>query len=189
MKSADTFERLKRYQITEGLTWKQVGDKLGVSVSMIMMVKNNQRQLSPKALHKLGEAEQEVVDRKRGAERVVEALLNDELSAVDLVKQATGKTTSAKVSVNYKDRRIGKSLPNPVTLFKPSEDICAKLRKLFTETLDTRVIVLTCLPKDIQTEAFLEYVTIESFTKLTNAALHLVIPNWRTLVAQGLSED
>jgi hypothetical protein len=156
---------------------------------MIMMVKNSQRQLSPKALHKLAEAEQDVADRKRGAERVVEALLNDELSAVDVVKQANGKIICAKVSVNYNDRRLGKSLPNPVTIFKPSEAICAKLRRLFAETLDTRVIVLTCLPKDIQTEAFLGYVTTESFTKLTNAALDLVIPNWRTLVAQGLSED
>ena len=166
-----------------------MGDKLGVSVSMIMMVKNNRRQLSPKALHKLEQVEAEIANRKRGAERVVEALLNDEASPVELVKHETGKITNIKVPVSYRDRHLAKSLPNPLALFKPTEDVCAKLRKLFTETLDTRVIVLTCLPKSIQTEAFLGHVTTESRSKLTNAALDLVIPNWRTLVAQGLSED
>ena len=62
---------------------------------------------------------------------------------------------------------------------------CAKLRQLFAETLDTTVILLSCLPEPIRNERFLNALMADSRIRLTNAALVFVIPDWRTLVASN----
>ena len=68
----------------------------------------------------------------------------------------------------------------------PVDEDCRKLRSLFGETLDTRIIALACLPKELRAERFLDQLTPENRTRLTNSALGLVIPDWRTLVTAGM---
>jgi transcriptional regulator with XRE-family HTH domain len=43
--------------VAQGLTWKQVAEKIGVGVTMLMMVKSGRRNLSNKTLYRLEQAE------------------------------------------------------------------------------------------------------------------------------------
>ena len=179
------FQRLRLFQVSEGMTWGQVAQKLGISVSMLMMVKRGERNLSPKALYRLEQAEREVADRKSRAERVVEGLEADKGTAAQLVERESRKLTKLDFKVAYRSVRVAKSLPEEVTLWKPSEQGCAKLRQLFSQTMDTVVILLACLPDALRSEKYLSQLTADSRVRLTNAALNLVIPEWRTLAAKS----
>jgi transcriptional regulator with XRE-family HTH domain len=167
------------------MTWGQVAKKLGISVSMFMMVKRGERNLSAKALYRLEQAEREVAERKSRAERVLGGLLADEGTAAQLVERESRKMTTLDFKVEYSGARATKSLPKVVTLWKPPEEGCAKLRQLFSQTMDTVVIVLACLPDTLRSEKFLSQLTADSRVRLTNAALRLVIPEWRTLAARS----
>ena len=153
---------------------------------MVMMVLRGERNLSPKARYRFERAEAEAADRRANAELVVEELVGDR----DVVSQILGKDRKRKdtveVPVEYQDAARTKNLPAKILIATPPEEACRKLRSLFAETLDTRVIALACLPKQFRTEGFLDQLTAESRTRFTNAALILVIPDWRTLVTGGL---
>jgi hypothetical protein len=123
------------------------------------------------------------VDRKRGAAHVIKKLLNDGASPVEPVGRESEKVTKVRVLVSYANPRSAKALPNPMVLLKPTEEGCKQLRKLFADTLDTRVILLACLPNSIRSESFLSQLTVDSRSKLTNKALDLVLPDWRSLAA------
>lgn len=173
--------RLRKYQVSEGLPWRRVAERLGISVSMLMMVLRGDRRLSAKALFRLEEAERAVESRKSVAERVVESLIGGR----DLADQIIG-TGTVGIPVEYVG---GKKIHSPVAiqLTAPSDDACRKLRGLFAETLDTRLIALACLPEQLRSEGLLDHLSGESRARLTNAALDLVIPDWRGLVVSGLS--
>ena len=184
-KTLSVFERLRRLQRAEGMTWNQVAEKLNISVSMLMMVKNGSRNLSEKALYRLDRFEKEIEDRKSEAERVAERLINDEGLAADLIR---GKHQSLTARVEYHSGPNANSLPNQITLVKPSIDACKRLRQLFAETLDTRVVLLACLPVDIRSDTYIARLTSESRARLTRRALDLVIPQWRNQAA-GSADD
>jgi transcriptional regulator with XRE-family HTH domain len=167
----------------ERMAWRHVAEKLGLSRGMLMMVLRGDRRLSAKALFKLEEAEREAADRRSAAERIVEGLIGDR----SVVRQMLGQNQKGKgtveVAVEYETARPSRSLPVKISLVSPAEEDCRKLQTLFAETLDTRVIALACLPRQLRNEGFIDQLTAESRTRLTNAALGLVIPDWRTLVA------
>jgi transcriptional regulator with XRE-family HTH domain len=179
------FQRLRRFQVSEGMTWVQVAKMLDISVSMVMMVKRGERNLSPKAMYRLEHAEREVVDRKSRAERVVERLFGDKGTAARLVERESRELSRLDFKVEYRGERSAKSLPKVVTLWKPPEEGCAKLRQLFSQTMDTMVILLACLSDTLRSENYLSQLTADSRVRLTNAALSLVIPEWRTLAAKS----
>jgi transcriptional regulator with XRE-family HTH domain len=179
-------ERLRRYQVSQGMPWHRVADRLGLTRGMVMMVLRGDRRLSAKALFRLEQAEREALDRRSAAERIVEGLIGEGNALLQaLGPQAKGKGT-VDVPVDYEAAKPSRSLPTKVALLLPEERDCRKLRSLFAETLDTRLITLACLPKQLRTEGFLDTLTPESRTRLTNAALGLVIPDWRTLVTGGM---
>jgi transcriptional regulator with XRE-family HTH domain len=168
------------------MPWHKVADKLGLSRGMLMMVLRGDRRLSAKALFRLEQAEREAADLRSAAERVVEGLIDKD----DLVSQILGRDVKRKrmveVAVDYEATKPSKSFPTTISLLQPSEEDCRKLKALFAETLDTRIIALACLPKQLRTEGFIDCLTAESRTRLTNAALGLVIPDWRVLVTHGM---
>lgn len=186
--SNTSYERLRQYQLSENLTWKQVGERLGVGVSMLMMVKRGERNLSEKALYRLEQLERDVASRKSRAQRVVEGILSDEGSAAQLLQTELRGAAKLELPVEYANPRTARSLPKQLTLLKPPEARCAKLRQLFAETLDTTVILLSCLPEPVRSEKFLNALLADSRIRLTNGALGLVIPDWRGLVANTVPE-
>jgi hypothetical protein len=154
---------------------------------MVMMVLRGDRYLSAKALFRLEEAEQEIGGQRSSAEQFVEALIGGR-GVVDEVlgRNRKGRGT-ADIAVDYLAGGKKAKLPVAVSLVAPSEEACCKLRGLFAETLDTRLIALACLPEEVRAEGYLDHLTAESRARLTNAALGLVIPNWRSLVVKGVT--
>ncbi len=179
-------ERLRRYQVSQGLPWHKVAEKLGVTRGMVMMVLRGDRNLSAKALFRLEQAEREVTDRRSAKERMVESLIGDR----DIVAQMLGKEPKNKkvveLSVEYESVRPSKSFPPTIALVRPAGEDCRKLKALFAETLDTQLIALACLPHQFRSEGFFSQLTAESRSRVTTAALGLIIPDWRTLVTGGM---
>jgi transcriptional regulator with XRE-family HTH domain len=179
--------RVGKGMATDATVWKRVAERLGVSVSTIMMVLRGDRNLSAKALFRLEEAEREVGGQRSSAEQFVEGLIGGR-EAIDgiLGRRRKGQET-AEVAVDYVASGETKSkLPVAVCLVIPSQESCRKLRSLFAETLDTRLIALACLPEQLRSESYLDLLTPASRARLTNAALGLVIPDWRTLAVTGV---
>jgi transcriptional regulator with XRE-family HTH domain len=179
------FERLRRFQVTEGLTWKQVSERLGISVSTIMAVKAQTRSLGPKALYQLEEAERKAAARRSAAERVADGLISGEGGARELVQMATRRKTGQGILVDYIDARRARALPEAIKLARPSEEGCRRLRKLFADTLDARIVLLACLPPDNRAEAFVGLLTPASVSRLQSASLELVFgAEWRSRLAE-----
>jgi hypothetical protein len=154
---------------------------------MLMMVKSGARNLGDKALYRLEQVEREAAERRATANRVVEGLLSDRGTAGELIAAETRKVTKLEYPVEYLNARAAKSLPRKVTLWKPTEDACAKLRELFAQTLDATVVLLACLPQTVRSEEYLNHLTPDSRVRLTNGAMSLVVPDWRTLVAGAVT--
>jgi hypothetical protein len=169
------------------MTWGQVAEKLRITPGMIMMVKNNRRKFSEKTLYRLEQAEREIAERKSRAERVVDGLLAGEGTTAQLVAGVLRDATKVDMRIEYSSPRSARGLPKDVTLWKPPEQGCAKLRQLFAETVDTTVVLLACLPETLRSEKFLSRLTADSRVRLTNAALSLVIPEWRILAAKSIT--
>ena len=178
--------RLRRYQVSAGLPWKRVAERLGVSLSMIMMVLRGDRNLSAKAMFRLEEAEREVEDRRTKARRLAEGLIGSAGVVDEVLGRGKKGQGIVNVAVDYSERSAKSKPPVAISLARPTAESCRKLRVLFAETLDTRLIALACLPEDLRAEGYLDRLTFESRARLTNAALDLVIPDWRGLVVKGL---
>jgi hypothetical protein len=153
---------------------------------MVMMVLRGDRNLSAKTIYRLEELEHEAAARKSTAAQFVENYIGDGSVVAQLVRQGHRTGRAVEVAVEYQSATGTRSLPPKVAILLPAEEHCRKLRSFFAETLDTRVIALACLPKPLRNEGFLNTLTAESRTRLTNAALGLVIPDWRTLVASEM---
>ncbi len=178
------FEHLRRLQVREGLTWRQIAKMLGVGVSMLMMVKSGKRGLSARTLYRLEQAEREIAERKSLAERVVDGLLAGEGSAAQILERVSKGVTRVEVPIEYSNPRGAKRLPKIVSLLKPEEMGRARLRRLFGETMDTVVVVLACLPETLRSERFLSRLSADSRVRLTNEALALALPEWKVLAAR-----
>src|SRR5208283_435077 len=118
------FKRLRQFQVSEGLTWGQVAQKLSVSVSMLMMVKRGKRNLSAKTLYRLEQFEREATERKSSAERVVEGLMAEEGTAAQLLERESRRLTKLDFNVDYSNGRAARTLPKEVTLWKPPDEGC-----------------------------------------------------------------
>ena len=152
-----------------------------------LATKVGNRNLGAKTLFKLEEAERETAQRKSAAERLVEGLVDDRTVVSGILGRDSGKNAAKEIAVEYNTRSATKTLlPRRIALERPTEEGCRKLRALFAETLDTRMIVLACLPDQIRRERFIDQLTAESKARLTTVALSLVIPDWRTLVVQPI---
>jgi transcriptional regulator with XRE-family HTH domain len=168
------------------MPWHKVAEKLGVSRGMLMMVLRGDRRLSTKALFRLEQTEREAADLRSAAERIVEGLIGERGLVAEVLGRGKKKQGTVEVAVEYVAGGAKARLPATVLLAAPSEEAIHKLRALFAETLDTRLIALACLPDQLRSEGYLDQLTAESKARLTNAALTLVIPDWRTLVVKGV---
>lgn len=177
------FQRLRRLQQGEGLKWRQIADRLGVTVGMLMMVKRKRRNLSQRVLNRLEQIEREFAEQRSFSERIADGLLAGEGTASELVEREMKDATVTRRHVGYRSPQKGRLLPKNVRLLKPTEEQCKRLRRLFAETMDVAVILLACLPEELRSEKYVARLTPDARIRLNRAALTLVIPNWRTLAA------
>jgi len=104
-------------------------------------------------------------------------------AAANLIQEKHSKARLLTARVEYCDGPNANSLPTQIALVRPSPEACAKLRQLFAETLDTRMVLLACLPRDVRSDRYVARMTAESRARLTRSALDIVIPKWRNHVA------
>jgi hypothetical protein len=88
------------------------------------------------------------------------------------------------VSLDYMDERRGRGLPQSIKLGRPLEEGCRRLQKLYADTLDSRIVLLACLPPVQRTEAFLSLLTPATLSRLQSASLASVFgEEWRSKLA------
>lgn len=150
-----------------------------------MMVKSGKRGFSARALYRLEQVESEIAERKGKAARIVDGLLAGEGTALELVEREFKNRGKKTLHVEYSDARAANSLPKELTLRKPSDEHCAQVSRIFGQTLNVTVVALACLPKNLRGEKYLSSLTPDSRIRLNNAALSLVIPDWKSLAAAG----
>jgi len=185
-KQSSLYERLDRMRRLQELTWSQVGEKLGVSVPMLMMVKAGSRNLSKKILARLEWAEAEAGLRLRSK-------ISEEARAVGKRKRSQPLLVAASdIEKGYFDFRPEyqpetkeSSSPETIHLIRPSSDGRARLEIVIAKSFDSEIVVLACLPNELRNQAFLESLTPSSRNALHDAAMALVFgTEWRATVAK-----
>ena len=185
-KKSCLFARLDRLRRLQELTWSQVGEKLGVSVPMLMMVKAGSRNLSNKILARLEWAEVE-------AGLKPQSKASEEARAVGRRKRSQAQpVTESDIEKGYLDfrpeyqRGTNKpSAPETIRLIRPGSDGRTRLGIVIAKSFDSQIVLLACLPDELRNQAFLESLTLSARNALHNAAMSLVFgTEWRTTVAK-----
>src|SRR5438876_4209464 len=140
-------DRLEEYRLSLGLTWRQVAERLRLSVPMVMQVRSGLRKMGPLALRRFEEAE-EAAKIEIGARKAVEGLLNDQGAARELIERISMESGPVVIPLRY--RRVAgiESLPDNVKLNYPSDSAREKLLALFRRTLDPQILILACVDDD-----------------------------------------
>src|ERR1700683_1190587 len=81
-------ERLEDYRLSSGLTWKQVAERLDLSVPMLIQVKSGLRNMSDLALRRFEAAERSSQVESR-AKKVVDDLLENKGTAPQVIEETT----------------------------------------------------------------------------------------------------
>jgi transcriptional regulator with XRE-family HTH domain len=182
-------DRLEEYRLSSGLTWRQVAERLRLSVPMVMQVRSGLRKMGPLALRRFEEAE-EAAKIEIGARKVVEGLINDQGTARELIERISMDSGPVVIPLRY--RRVAGigSFPDNVKLIRPSDSAREKLLALFRRTLDPQILILACVDDDRFDEEFLPKVTPASLQNLQQAAMTLFFgPRWRTIVVKMAQDD
>ncbi len=184
-KIAPAFERLARLRNSQELTWNQLAQKLGVGVSMLMMVKSGKRNLSEKVMIRLEWME-------------VDAGIKPASKVSRVAKEAGRKPRSSNPPVvaedmekgyfdfkpEYKSDTTMEELPITIRLIRPQPEGTARLGEILGKSFDFDIILLACLDPEIRKEDFLDQLDITSRQLLRDTAMTLVFGvGWRSLVA------
>jgi len=183
-------DRLEEYRLSLGLTWRQVAERLGLSVPMVMQVRSGLRKMGPLALRRFEKAE-EAAKIEVGARWVIDGLLNDQGTARELIERIS-RERGRPVVIPLRYRRVTgiESLPDNVTLNSPSDSARQKLLTLFRGTLDPQILILACVDDHRFDEDFLPKVTSACLLNLQQAAMTLFFgPRWRSIVVKMAQDD
>jgi transcriptional regulator with XRE-family HTH domain len=180
------FERLQRLRRLQGLTWNQVGQKLGVGVGMLMMVKTGRRNLSEKALARLEWAEVEAGLRARSRVSEAARAVGKRLEAPSrLLTERDIQNGYFDFMPQYRPSAKEAASPEPIRLNRPDFDGRARLGMAVAKSFDSEIVVLACLPDPYRREDFLESLTASSRSKLHDCAMALVFgKEWRATIAR-----
>src|SRR5205807_1317332 len=94
-------ERLEDYRLSLGLTWKQVAERLDLSVPMLMQVRSGLRNMSDLAFHRVEAAEQSARVESR-AKKVVDDLLEDKGTARELIEKYSSDPEPVEMPLKYR---------------------------------------------------------------------------------------
>ena len=185
-KPSALFTRLDRLRRLQELTWNQVGEKLGVSVPMLMMVKAGSRNLSKKILARLEwvevEAGLKVPSRVSEAAR---ALGKRQMVRAQLVTENDIRSGFFEFRPEYQPGMKDLSSLEVIRLKRPDPDGRTRLGMVVAKSFDSEIVVFACLPDENRNEAFLEMLTVSSRSKLHDSAMALVFgTEWRATVAR-----
>jgi transcriptional regulator with XRE-family HTH domain len=181
--------RLQEYRLSQGLTWRQVAERLRLSVPMLMQVRSGLRRMGPLALRRFEEAE-EAAQTEARARKVVEGLLDDQGTAQELIEKISMENGPVSIQLRYRRMTGSESLPANVTLNRPSDSTRERLLGFFRRTLDPHILILGCIEDRSFDESYLPKVTPACFRDLEQAAMTLFFgPRWRSIVVKMAQDD
>lgn len=185
-KIPSVFKRLERLRRLQGLSWNEVGQKLGVGVGMLMMVKTGRRSLSEKVLARLEWAEVEAGLKTRSKiTEAAQAVGKRQEAPIRLVTETDIDNGFLDFEPEYWPGATEPASPEPIRLTRPESNGRARLGMAFAKSFDSEIVVFACLPDPYRREEFLESLTAPSRSKLNYCAMALVFGvNWRAIVAR-----
>jgi transcriptional regulator with XRE-family HTH domain len=182
-------ERLDDYRLSLGLTWKQVAERLDLSVPMLMQVRSGLRNMSDLALRRFEGAERSARVESR-ARKVADDLLEDRGIARELIEKYS--TDPQPVEMPLKYRRVSgiEGLPRTVRLKHLSETERERLILVFRRTLEPRILILACIEDSDRNERLLPVLTRRCFEDLQEFAFAAVFgPEWMTAISRIATES
>jgi len=177
-------ERLEDYRLSLGLTWKQVAERLKLSVPMLMQVRSGLRNMSALALHRL-EAAEDAAQIESRARKVVDDLLDDRGSARELIEKYCSGTDAVEMPLKYRRITGAADLPKKIRLKQLSDDERERLILIFRRTLEPRVLILACIEESQRDERIFAAITRRCFEDLQEFAFRSVFGSaWMTAVSR-----
>ena len=182
-------DRIEEYRVRLGLTWRQVAERVELSVPMLMQVRSGLRKMGPLALRRFEEAEQTALTEIR-ARKVVDGLLDDIGTARELIDKMSIESGTVTLPLRYRRVTGVESSPTEVVLNIPNESAREKILPLFRHTLDPRILILACVDDHRFNEDVLGKVTPACLQHLQQAAMTLFFgPRWRSVVVKMALDD
>ncbi len=190
-KALDLSKRLVQLKKLEELTWNELAEKLGVGISMLMMVKRGERQLSNKVMVRLEWAEveagikpeSEISEAAREIGRKVRPI-HPEIAINDVEKGFL------EIKPEYSPDAPTEALPATIILKTPRREATRQLMVILAKSFDFDIVLLSCLEPKIRSEEFLDQLDIASRQFLRDAAMTLVFGlGWRSMVANLVVES
>ena len=182
-------DRLEKFRLSLGLTWRQTAERLKLSVPMLMQVRSGLRNMGPLALRRLEEAEQSAQAEIR-ARKVVDGLLNDQGSTRKLIEKMSAEGGQIRIPLRYLRVSGAESLPASVVLINPSSTARENILAIFRTTMDPIIIILACVGGQSFDEELLAKITPACLQNLQQAAMTLFFgPRWRTTVVKMALAD
>jgi transcriptional regulator with XRE-family HTH domain len=180
------FQRLERLRRLQELTWHQVGQKLGVSVPMLMLVKSGRRNFSEKVLARLEWAEVEAGLRPRSTvSEAARAVGKRQETRIQLVSENDIQKGYFEFRPEYRPGAKKPASPEVIRLDRPDSDGRARLGMAIAKSFDSEIVIFACLPDSYRREDFLGNLTPSSRSKLHDSAMALVFgTEWHATVAR-----
>ena len=189
VKKKSIADRLEEYRLSLGLTWRQVAERVGLSLPMVMQVRSGLRNMGPLALRRFEEAEKAAKAEIR-ARKVVEGLLDDQGTARELIEKVLRESEPVTVPLRYRAVSGTESLPTDVVLNSPNEVARERILTIFRRTLDPGIVILACVDNRRFDEDLLAKITPACFQNLQQAAMVLFFgPRWRSIVVKMVLAD
>ena len=182
-------ERLEDYRLSLGLTWKQVAERLDLSVPMLMQVRSGLRNMSDLALRRFEAAERSARVESR-AKKVVDDLLEDKGTARELIEKYSTDLQPIEMPLKYKRVSGTDGLPPKVRLRHLSDEERERLILVFRRTLEPRILILACIEEPDRNERILAALTSRCLEDLREFAFLAVFgPEWMTAVSRIATES
>jgi len=181
-------ERLEDYRLSSGLTWKQVAERLDLSVPMLIQVRSGLRNMSDLALRRFEAAERSAQIESR-AKKVVDDLLEDKGTARELIEKYSTDLQPVEMPLKYMRVSGAETLPRTLRLRHLSDAERERLVLVFRRTLEPRILILACIEEADRDERVLAAVTRRCLEDLQEFAFNAVFgPEWMTAVSRIATE-
>ncbi len=179
-------ERLCRVKENRGVTWRQLAHDLGVSLSMLLMVKSGARTLGPDVVARLEKLEKRTpnlppppLKEARG----ISGRTRVRLTAADRERGFV------EVDVSYRRGADVTGLPSRIRVSQPKEPERERVRKVVGDTWEVKIAIIACLPREVAYEDYLEVLSTETYLTVQSVALSFVFGDrWRTILAKAVVE-
>ncbi len=180
--------RVQKLRLVLDCGWEDVCQRLGISRTMLHLLRKGDSRPSDKVLHRLAEAEMEAGIRRRPVQKgrgVLQFLMAQPSGGRRRAAAAPATPGVAVVRVNYRGSPPADAKAE-IELRAPKEVAVAAnlmVRALLDEDVET--LVLECLPPALASVEFLNLLEPASFLELVEAAAELTFgADWRERFAE-----